>query len=170
MGTALATAAFAVDAGGAIAGHAAQNKASAANKNEAKKAYLTNVRDLTLREDQESQANTMTILEADREMRRTQALARVSAGESNLAGVSVDAIMGDLDRQGAEFRDRSNQNLDMTLSQIERDKAAARATMTSRVNSVPTANPFATALRIGSAGLSFGERVYTNKNPKPKGG
>lgn len=164
--TALSAAAFGVDAGSSILGALGQNKAAKANAHAATLAYRENVRDINLRETQEKTASTMSILEADRQARMAEGVAKVSAGEANLSGVSVDAVLNDVGRQAANTRETSDQNLDMTLSQLERDKVAGKSAMESRINSVPYANPFAVALRIGGSGLELGERVYDNNHPR----
>jgi hypothetical protein len=71
--------------------------------------------------------------------------------EAGVAGMSVDALLGTVPGDEARFRSSVKQNLTVTLDQLERMKSGAEAEATSRINAVPTADPFATTLKIGAA-------------------
>lgn len=165
--TALAAATFAVDAGSAIVEHNAQSQKSKANKNNALDAFSANIKALDTRETQEKDASAQTIMQADRQARAADALAKVSAGEAGVAGASVDAVLANLTRQKNTFDVSEKENLGNKISQIEQQKTGVGADAQSRINAVPPPNPFLEALQIGQAGLNFGSTIVGNR-PKPK--
>jgi hypothetical protein len=102
-------------------------------------------------------------MQADRQARSADAVARVSAGEAGVAGASVDAIIGDISRQASEFKTTQERNLDMTIAQLQQEKVGAKSTAQNRINAVPKANPFATGLQIATAGVNFGNVLISRK-------
>lgn len=164
--TIIGVASLAIETGSAIAGASAQNKASKANKAAAERAMQDTWKDISLREVQEQDATSLTIMQADRQARSADAVARVSAGEAGVAGASVDAIIGDINRQASEFKVTEERNLDMTITQLQREKVGARNQAQSRINAVPRANPFATGLQIAVAGVNFADKIVSRKPSK----
>lgn len=138
-----------------LLGNKAQNDAAEANAEAAKLAQREASKDISLLQIQETDRTARTIFEADRAARSTQALARVSAGEAGVSGVSVEALLGDIDRKRGEFRTASAKNLDMALEALQREKISGRNVAQARIASVQPANPWATALEIGGIGLEF---------------
>jgi hypothetical protein len=165
--TALAVGSFAITAGSAIVENKAKSQQSKENKSNALEAFQANINALDTRETQEKDAAGQTIMQADRQARAADALAKVSAGEAGVAGASVDAVLQNLTRQKNTFDVSAKENLHNTLTQIEAEKSGASATAQSRINSAPPPNPFLSVLQIGEAGINFGNTVVGNR-PKPK--
>lgn len=161
----LGAAAFGMGAASSILGHKAQNDAAEDNARAARAAFAETQRALALRAGQERAVASQSILSADRERRMADAMTRVSAGEAGVAGASVDALLTDIVRASAEANSVIQQNLKGTLNQIHAEMGSAQATMQSRINSTPSANPFLTALEIGSSALSFGQQLYAGRKP-----
>lgn len=164
--TIIAGASLAIGAGSAIASHKAQANASKANEANALQAMQESWKDISLQEVQQQDATALTIMQADRQARKADALARVSAGESGVAGASVDALLGDLSAEASAFKQTQGRNLDMTIAQLQREKISGRTVAQNRINAVPPPNPFATGLTIAGMGLDFATKIVSRKPPK----
>lgn len=152
---ALTIGAFLVNAGSQLLSAKAQNDKAAQNKANANTAYGQTLEALSLQQTQVSDATSLTIMQADRQAREADAVARVSAGEAGVTGASVDALLGDLTAKASAFKRVQERNLSMSLAQIEREKAGARTQAINQINGVPTVNPVSTALSIAGSGLDL---------------
>jgi hypothetical protein len=161
--TVIAGAGLAVQVGGSLLSHRGQNKQSAGNEREALKALRINQYDIGARQLEERQAAAGVVEQGRRATDEAKGIARASAAEAGLGGMSVDFLLADLDRQGAEHRTSVLENLDMTMRQLQRAKAGANATAQSRINSVPGANPLATALNLSGSVLGFADLMYARR-------
>lgn len=146
---------LAIGIAGAVGQHNAQEKAASTNKAEALRAAREASHDISLQQAEQKLAATKTIYQADRDARSAQALARVSASEAGVTGVSVEALMGDLDRKRAEYGTSVIENLDISLKELEREKVSGRTIAQGRIAQVQQPSPFALGLQIGAMGLSF---------------
>lgn len=144
-----------IGVGSSIAGHIAQNKQSAANEAAALAKMHETWKDLSLQEVQQQDAASLTIMQADRQARQAEGEARVSSGEAGVAGASVDALISGIGADAARADHVTQENLGMTIDQIQREKYAASLDAQNQINQVPRANPFLTALKIGAAGIDF---------------
>ena len=77
----------------------AQRRASAAERQR----YLHEVSSMRVQQQQEQVAAAQKLSESARKAMEARATARVSAGESGVAGLSVDALINDLTRKEAEY-------------------------------------------------------------------
>lgn len=166
--TLLAAGTLAVSAGSAIAGASAQNKQSKATAKAARVAQAEDYAALEKRKGQEQDAATQTIMQADRQARAADALARVSAGQAGVAGASVDALLAGIASEEFDAKATIGRNLKNTLTQLDSEKKGSDALAANRIASAPPANPFLTGLQIAGAGLDFGTTLVRNK-PKPQG-
>ena len=141
----------ALSIGGAILEHKAQNKAAEENKIEALKALRINERDIGARQMEEQMSFAQAATESEVQQLGVEGTTRASAASAGVEGMSVDLLLGDIGRQGANYRESLASQLQVSVDQLQRMKAGATATAQSRINQVPRANPFATALRIGGA-------------------
>lgn len=73
--------------------------------------------------------------------------------------------MNTIGAEGATAAQDIKLNQTNTLSQLERQKAGISAEATSRVNSVPKANPFAVALHIAGDGLGLATQFAGRETP-----
>lgn len=167
-GTIIAASAFAVQAGSAVANASAQAKQRNANKTAAEQAQAQTYRALDLRAAQEKDAATQTIMQADRQARSTDALARVGAGAAGVSGASVDAMLAGIASDKFSAEQTIKTNLGNDLTQISAEKRGADATATNRIAATPGANPFLTGLQIAGAGLDFGT-TYLREHDTTKG-
>jgi hypothetical protein len=153
----------------AIAGHNAEQDAYEKNKQAAEAAAKQSQRQLTLRQMQEEQAAKQSVFKADLEARMVDAQARVSAGESGVAGASVDAVLSDIERQRLMNTQNAEKNLQAVTEQLNQEKAGVRANAKSQINSVSKPNPWATALKIGGSTLEAAGTYYRNQPHVGKG-
>lgn len=147
-----------------------QNKASQDNAENARKTAQNNMGLLSLRQMQEAAAANQTIYQMDLEARKAKAQTAVSAGESGVAGTSVDLLLADIDRQQLQAQEGTKRNLEGTLSQLEQEKKVVSTNMQSQINSVPAANPWATGLKIGGAGVDAGTSYINLRSKGTKNG
>lgn len=164
--SAIAAGAFALNAGSAVAGHAAQNKAAKKNEEAAREAWSQSIKDINLLETEVRSAASQNIFQAERQARAARALARVSAGEAGVEGMSVDALEGQFERDAAEFKVATLRQAERQVRQLEREKISGRQIMQNRIATVGPANPWLTGLQIGSSALQFGYQQSTrNRTP-----
>lgn len=153
----IAGAGLAFSVGSQIAGHNAQEKASAANRAAALRAFREANKDIALLQQQEKEAEAVNVFDIERQARSAQAVATVSAGEAGVTGQSVRDILNDIDRERGEALDRSQQNLDDRMAMLEREKISGRTIMQQRIASVPRPNAAGLWLGIGASALGFGQ-------------
>lgn len=152
---AIAGAGLALQTASTVYSAKAQNKASERNETSALLAEREASKDISLLQQQTVDQATKTIFETDRQARSTQALARVSAGEAGVSGISVEALFGDLDRKLGEFRSGTARNLEAALASLQREKISGRTIAQQRIANVPGASPFAVGLSLAGPGLAF---------------
>jgi len=150
---------------GAIGEHKAQNKAAEENKVEALKSLRLTERDISARQSEEQKSFAGAINESEGQLQEATGQARTSASEAGVSGMSVDLLLGDLDRQGADYKQSLRDQMVISIDQLQRMKSGATAQAQSRINQVPRANPFATGLRIGGAVTSFAGQQLNSRAP-----
>jgi hypothetical protein len=113
-----------------------------------------------LRERQEKVAAAQGIQQSTKKAREARSTARVSAGESGVAGLSVDALINDLTRQEAEYSFSVQQQ--QQFNQVNRDLAFQDGAMQSRMNLLSINKPIAQPNYLGAAleGASTGLSAY----------
>tara|TARA_R100000655_G_scaffold55506_1_gene93568 strand:- start:3764 stop:4279 length:516 start_codon:yes stop_codon:yes gene_type:complete len=91
-----------------------QQQAQATASSQERQRYLAEVSAMRTQQQQEMVARAQRIQEANRKAMEARATARVSAGESGVSGLSVDALMGDLTRKEAEYTFSEQRQAEMT--------------------------------------------------------
>jgi hypothetical protein len=162
----LAGASLLTSAGSALVDHRRQATQAKQTHSAALDSLLIERRDITARGSEERRASARSVDDGARAGTDARSLARASAGESGLGGMSIDFLLADIDRQEADHRTSVLENLSMTLNQLDRLRAGASATAQSRSNSAQPPSALNTALRIGGALLSFGAQRAANKPPE----
>lgn len=105
---------------------------------------------------QEQEAGAAEKIDTMREAREARATAEAAAGEANVSGLSVEALMREFSGREAAFNDRVDQNTDWSMRQLNNEMRGVRANAEDRINSVQrAAKPsfFDAGLRIAGAGL-----------------
>jgi uncharacterized protein YPO0396 len=164
--TAIAVTAATMKIGGALIENKAQNDQAAANKTSALDALKIQDNELSLRQVQERIAGKQQIEQGNAQVLSATGDVQSSAAARGVSGMTTDLLLGDVQAQGARYNDSVNQNTEATVSQLDRQKDAAYAEAQSRINSVPKANPWATAIKIGGAVVDYGS---SRINMSPKG-
>lgn len=154
IGTALA-------AVGSVAETSAYNKQADANA-KAANANLTNqYNQINKRKIQETNAAATEKEDIARQARKDRATATVAAGESGVSGLSVDALISDVYGQEATAKDRIDQNLDMSIGQLNANQESAKASAQSQINSMPKKSYLGSVLKIGTSGLSSWQKAQS---------
>jgi len=91
-----------------------QQQAQATASVQERQRYLAEVSAMRTQQQQEMVARAQRIQEASKRGMEARARARVAAGESGVSGLSVDALMGDLTRQEAQYTFSEQQQAEMT--------------------------------------------------------
>lgn len=125
--------------------------------------------DLSARESEERQAAAAEIEEGQRQARQASSEVRVSAAEAGVAGMSVDALLGDIERDQAVHQSSVTDNLTISIDQLQRMRMGASADTANRVRSVPSASPWLTGLKIAGAGLDLAAGLKARKPKVPDG-
>lgn len=89
----------------------------------------------------------------------------VAAGESGIAGPTVDSLMRDIYAQEGRYDSRTDTNLDWTMDQIQDQKTSASYAMKDRVNSLRDVQKPSFAevgLKVAGAGLDAYSGFKTN--------
>jgi hypothetical protein len=114
-----------------------------------------------LRERQEMTAAAQAIQESTKKGREARSTARVSAGESGVAGLSVDALINDMTRKEAEYSFSIQQQ--QQFNQINRDLAFQDGAMQSRMSLLSINKPIAQPNYLGAIleGAQTGMSAYS---------
>jgi len=114
----------------------ARNQQIAANNALVEQAYNNQVNQSNLKQQQEDVQASQKINQANIQTLQAEARARVSAGESGVSGVSVDALMADFERQDAVYRDSVRYNRELNALQSRTDLESVRAQATGRAQAI----------------------------------
>lgn len=128
-----------------------RENAARANQNARDEMFQTQQRML-----QEQEKGAADKADVARQARADKATATVAAGESGVSGLSVDALLAEYDGRAAAANDRTDQNTEWTLSQLNNEMKGIRANAEDRINSVQRAAApsfFNTGLKIAGVGL-----------------
>lgn len=147
---------------------AKQNQIEQNSKN-AREAYIEKTAAQNQRLVEEEAASTAELQDLREQKLQRQGTAVAS---SNAAGVSLDRMLADFERQEAVFRDRSQENLTQTQLQAERNQESFRATAINQAQSVrpfipkPIQSPdYAGAgAQVLNGGIRAADRYQTYKN------
>ena len=125
-------------------------------------AYKANLEQTNLMQSQEHAAATQKVNENNRAAEAAKATALVSAGESGISGLSVDALLANLSGEQARYNESVNQNYQNASMAIDNQRTNAQVNAASQINSLKTPQApdyLGAALRIGGA-------IYDYKNPR----
>lgn len=144
-GSAIATA---TGVAGDIMSHEAQMEAYNQNVRSAQQAARLQAQLINEQQEQEAQATARTIFEQDLEARRAEAATLVSAGESGIAGASVDMILDDIERQRLRANVDARRQFRAGARQAHFQKMGVEAQRRSRINSMSQPSGWATGLSV----------------------
>ena len=123
--------------------------------------YLTEVSASRLKERQEKIAAAQRIQQSTTAAREARATARVSAGESGVAGLSVDALINDLTRKEAQYNFSIQQQ--MQFAGVNRQLGFEDSANRSRMNLLSINKPIAQPNYLGAVidGAQTGMSMYS---------
>ena len=164
-----ATAMFALQVASTLAGVEGQRQQakaqSAYNDQQAKnamEAYRANLAQTNLMQSQEHAAATQKVNENNRAAEAAKAKALVSAGESGISGLSVDALLADLSGDQARYNESVNQNYENASMALDNQRTNAQVNAASQINKLETPK---SPDYLGAA-LKIGQAAYDYKNPR----
>lgn len=155
----------AVQTGLTIQGQRQQAKAQAQVQRNAtiaeQQRHLTEMSASRLKERQEKVAAAQRIQQSTTKAREARATARVSAGESGVAGLSVDALINDMTRKEAEYSFSVQQQ--MQFANMNRQLAFEDGANRSRMNLLSINKPIEQPNYLGAAlsGAQTGMSMYS---------
>jgi hypothetical protein len=159
----------AIQAGSAIAGHVAQNKAAANNRKMADEAAANDLAALSTREMQERTASVSNILSIERQVQQERASAAVMAGEAGVSGASVTALLSLIETRGGQAVSDVNTQFGYTKDQIAREAQSVGTNRKGRIAAVPKASWLQTGARLAGAGLDLYTGIKGNRPIKGGG-
>jgi len=148
----------------------AQEAANEANKEATRIASIRSMnqkaQDIQQRELQERASTALKTTAARDQVREAQSTARAT---SESAGLSIDALLSDYDRQYADYASSQLTQLGFTVDQIGRTREGIEAEAETRVNTVPqnpVARPSAAGALADFGGDALGAyRKYSVRDP-----
>lgn len=155
-----------------------QNELNEYNNKLSARNLADNMNTLAFNQNAERDAATEQLWRDDIEARRAEARARVAAGESGIAGQTVDSIMREIKAQQAMYASSVDMNLKADAAASDGQRRQIWNNYLSEIgNRTPgqKANNFAAGLQIAQAGLSaynksqdqkFREDYYKNRGPE----
>lgn len=135
-------------------------------------------RDFALKANQETTAllqrdveNSREITDTQKQKLQAQATAKVSAGEAGVAGVSLDALLGDFERSEAAFADATRQQFEFDKLASEDAMMGHAATAQNRINAATPKTvhkPSYAGGMLRIAGKAVTSDAFKNQFDKPK--
>lgn len=138
----------------------AQRQAQAIASRQERERYLAEVSAMRSQQQQEAIGRSQNIEESSRRAMEARATATVAAGEAGVSGLSVDALLGDLSRQQAEYEFSVQQQARMT--DVNRQMALTESGLGFSRNMLRINQPIAQPDYLGSVtqGLQSGLSNY----------
>lgn len=165
VSTALAIGSFAVSAGSAVLNKKAQDKAASENKTAALEDKRISQYDASIRQQEEMTSGRRAIEAGMRQGREAKAAARASAGEAGVTGMSVDMLLGDIDRDQAAYTQSIEDQTVVTLDQLQRIKQGAGALAQNRINAVQPGSWLSTGVQVAGAGVDLYSTLRLRRPP-----
>lgn len=156
VGFALSAASQIVSYQGQVAAAEQQNQYYVENAQRANESAKQQYAQTQQRMLQEQDSAALDKQDARREGLAAQATAQVAAGESGVAGLSVDALLREFTSRTSNYTDRVDQQTEWSMLQLNNEMKGIKANAEDRINSVQrAAKPsfIDAGLRIASAGL-----------------
>lgn len=122
------------------------------------RAYRENVNQTNLAQQQEREGSLMKVEDNNMKSRAAASTATVSAGESGISGLSVDALLGDLSGKEGRYNSAVQTNYDRAEGAIMNQRENVYASAASQINGLQTPQApdyLGAALKIGTAGYDY---------------
>lgn len=154
----------------------ARNQEIFENAQLAQESYLQQAHQLNLRQQHEDERTSQDIQQTRLEAAQARAMTRVAAGESGVAGLSVDNLLRDFYRQEDVFNESVRRNREFSRLQTQEDMKGLRAQAQGRIAAIrpylpePVIRPnlLGSALQIvtdvGARGSNLADQYQRYKN------
>lgn len=163
--TILAIASVASTAASVVAQGEAANAQASSNQRQydnTMRAYRENINQTNLAQQQEREAALMKVEDNNMKARSAQSTATVAAGEAGIAGLSVDALLGDLAGKSQRYNTSVQTNFDRSESAIMNQRENVYSGAASQINGLQTPQ----APDYLGAALKIGTTAYDYYNPR----
>lgn len=145
---------------GQVQAASAQSKANARSQELIVRNQNLQIQALQNREDEESKRASEELFDNQRAENAAIARARVSAGEAGVSGLSIDALLNDLEFQGNENALDIEQNFDFNQRQRQLEAEGIGITSESQINQLPAVQqPDYLGIALNTGANAFG--AYT---------
>lgn len=152
-----------------ITGSVLKHKAEAAQKKATDAAANTerdlNIRDLSIRQQEERFAAALDTSAGARQATQAAAVSQVGAAEAGVTGSSLSMLLNNIKRDQAVQAQGVSDNSVVTLAQLDRMKIGAAATAESRKAAVLAPSKVATGLEVAGALTDFATARINRKRP-----
>ncbi len=135
----------------------AQNAANAQAARTAQQSYENEVEAIEARRTQEFEASSQALQQSQLQAMRERAKVQVASGEAGISGLSLDALMQDINMAQGQNIVTSNRNYINISEQLDRDRRAAAATGQSRINSLTPAQGPSLVGHLAGTGAQIAE-------------
>lgn len=149
----------------------AQKQQAQAQAESIKRATINNYDQLQLQREQERQNATEKAAQVAQQGIQARSSALTAAGEAGVSGLSVEALLGDLQRQELEYTGAVQTNYKRRSAQIDAEMNGVQTTGQSQINSIPVprnidfVSPILnSAFKITGAYQDYAKQ--TDKNPR----
>jgi hypothetical protein len=133
-----------------------QDKLYEQNKENSQQTFVNEQGQLQQKQEQEQQQEAQQSYEMSQEHQRDQAKEVNAAASNGQAGLSVESLLQDLDRQELDRQNAAHTNLEWTLEDLQNQKSASAHNELSNINSVqPGQYPSMGELALGIAGAGM---------------
>lgn len=102
---------------------------------------------------QQQEAAAVDKMDVAKQGRAAAATAEVNAGEAGISGLSVDGLLREFAGKTANYNDRTDQQTEWSMAQLNNQMKGIKAQAQSRINSVQAPSFLDAGLRIAGAGL-----------------
>lgn len=122
------------------------------------KAMNENMSQIELAKQQATEQAGQKQFENNLQAQKAMSTARVSAGEAGVSGLSVDALLSEIDGTRSRYNDSVSANLTDTVDEMNNQRTSAARNARSAVNQLKTPQApdyIGAALRIGGAAVDY---------------
>lgn len=140
-----------------------QNELNEYNNKLSARNLADNMNTIAFNQNQQRDAATEQIWRDDLEARRAEARARVAAGESGIAGLTVDSLMREIKAQQAMYASSVNQNLAANNAEADAQRRQIWNTYLSEVGN-RTPGQKASTIQLGIGLAKAGLSAYSTYN------
>lgn len=156
---------LASEIGGQIAGHSAANAAADANERAANSAARLQREGILEAQSQTREDVAAQVFQTRRQVRSARSLAAVGAGEAGVAGLSVQDVLSDIEREGLEFEVAAGRQERREIEGLERDLTTVEMQRRNRIAGQARSSALSLGLGIAATGINWAQFEASREPP-----